>query len=526
MNRNLSLNSRIRTTVALLALLPFVAGLCFAGEKEDLVSRRDAYTYVLCYYEDALDYAIENLQSEDINSRKFAMDVTERIINLRLRGDTPSKEVRLFAAFQNTDASHHLKFESAIAQARRGSTSGVGVLFDEFRTRKLPHDSRQHALRFICQRDHYYPEMRISPWAEEPFLDPKVIQPYKTLLEQALEDEQSVAALAAAALCHIGNAKGKQWLLERIPKTPRSFPARDVLASIHAANLKEAVVPLKAWLSSSGFEDKQTGASAEQIPVIMTLAALGDRDMIAPLIIILSSFEKNSFGLTGEAALSLARFGDKSVIAKLKEAVRTRVRKDRLDVIEALLLLNDPSAVQELQLDIKKDDGWSAKSVDLAIEYKIAEVLPDLQQRFSQKNQRDFFDAKVPKDAATLAYLKQMGITREAYVSNLYSQTFSECDRIALGVCQLNSAIGQEYVFALLERSKTEEVPYQSICCLVTAAEDHKRGTALSYLLPLLDNPDPMRRKAASDCLRRLTRQKLTPKREPWEKWIRDNVKQ
>ncbi len=97
-------NYRSAGIVTLTVLLSFAARPCFAGEKEELISRRDTYTYVLCYYEDALDYTIENLHSKNINSRKFAMDIASRILLLRLRGDNPSKEIQLFAAFQKTDA--------------------------------------------------------------------------------------------------------------------------------------------------------------------------------------------------------------------------------------------------------------------------------------------------------------------------------------------------------------------------------------------------------------------------------------
>ena len=477
---------------------------CNAQEKERLIAERDAYTLVMCYYDDALDYAIANLKSEELDSRNFAMDIATRIINLRFKGDNPSKEILLYSLFQETDTTYHMKFESAVAQARLGSTEGLSILLKEFITRELPYDSRLHALQFL--------------------LDEGKARQFKVLFEQALSDDRKVAALGALGLYHIGDEKAKQWLLDQISLSAHNRPVREILEVIQEAKVTEAIPLLKPGLTYAGPNMTESEARARQFPVAVTLTVLGDEDGKKFLLDILSKPEERGSGVVGQAALCIAGLGDPALIPELRNALSVRIRLDKFEVIEALLMLNDSQVIPELLNEMEANDGWDKKAVQLAIKYKITQALPALQRHFDQKNQKEQIEFQLQEDKSTIAFYEQLGINKEDYVKSLYREQFSECAAIAIGIYQMNKAIGIDKIKELLSREDLQEVELNSIEKLLETIYQQKLIELISLLPPMLDFVDPQRRGAALKYLQKLTGQKLPPDSRLWKQWINDNI--
>ena len=78
MPRRVIFVTSLRGLVALSVVLVCASGTLAAGEKHELISRRDAYSFVLCYYGDALDSAATNTGSKDRGPREFAPDLAVR----------------------------------------------------------------------------------------------------------------------------------------------------------------------------------------------------------------------------------------------------------------------------------------------------------------------------------------------------------------------------------------------------------------------------------------------------------------
>ncbi len=431
--KNIQNISRLLFGIAMfLIIILGIPNVCIANEKDEIISKRDAYTFVFCYYEDALDYAIANLESQNTDSQEFALDIATRIIDFRSRGDNPSKEIQLFSLFQKSQADYYMKFRIAVAQVRLGSTEGLDILLKEFKSKELPYDSRLYALRFI--------------------LEEVDLQPFKVLFEQALSDDKKVATLGALGLYRLGDEKAKQWLLDQISQPPHNHPSREILEAIQETKVAEAIPLLKPWLT---YENSTM--------VAITLAILGEQEGKESLLKILSAYREDAAGIIGRVALGVATLKDKSFIPLLREALGVKSRSDKFDVIEALLMLNDSEVIQELLNEMEATDGWDKKAVQLAIKYKITQALPIFMKLFEQTNQKDQFEIQLQKNEPTLiAYYEQMGVSKEDCIKHIYTDKYHECVTLAIGIYQMNKESGKEDIKELLSRDDLQEVELNS----------------------------------------------------------------
>lgn len=125
------------------------------GTDSDLVLPRNPYEYVLCYYDEAIDFAIANLQSENPDARKLAEEMASRAVSLRLYGQVPERELKMLSLLQKVTNSAHMKFEGAKAQIELGSQEGLPVIAAEFRDKNA-------LIRCTCSYAPYDHEARFE----------------------------------------------------------------------------------------------------------------------------------------------------------------------------------------------------------------------------------------------------------------------------------------------------------------------------------------------------------------------------
>lgn len=504
MLKHLFISRLLPCCLALSVLLTWPIRLKAQDEAQQLISQKDSYTYVLCYYDQAIEFAIANLESEDPSMKKFAEEIASKVIMLRLYGQISDAELKLLSIFARTTKDYYMRFQIAMAQIKLGSEEGASIVIGEFRDKKLPYDSRVHALETLVKRD---------------------IKPFEKAFECALEDKDEVAAVGAKGLYQLGNPKGKEWFLWRIDrKNHLGRPGHTILSAIAGMRITEAIPSLKDWLSYVNPTYTEAELRARQTEIAITLAKIGAEEGTEFLRRMLSEPEKNPFGTTGQAALCLATIGDIDSIPAIEHALNTIVKRDKLQVAEALLTLKSEKPVPLLLQYLERGNGWGFQSAKLLIKYRITQAIPALETLLEKElNKKEFLRKQLMGDPWIQEGVKQANASPEDYVNEAYGDRFWMRVRLAVGLLELGSKKGKASVVALLRNVDEASRDENSWKLLSQTVVEHKITEAIPYVLPYLDSNDPLRRRWALHCLRGLTGSNLPPKRERWEMWYKNH---
>jgi len=504
MLKHLFISRLLPCCLALLVLLTWPIRLKAQDEAQQLISQKDSYTYVLCYYDQAIEFAVANLESNDPSTKKFAEEIASKVIRLRLYGQIPDAELKLLSIFARTTKDYYMRFQIAMAQIKLGSEEGASIVIGEFRDKKLPYDSRVRALEALVKRD---------------------IKPFEKAFECALEDKDEVAALGAKGLYQLGNPKGKEWFLWRIDrKNHLGRPGHTILSAIAGMRITEAIPSLKDWLSYVNPTYTEAELRARQTEIAITLAKIGAEEGTEFLRRMLSEPEKNPFGTTGQAAMFLASIGDVDSIPLMEHALGTKVKRDKLRVAEALLVLKSPKPVPMLLQYLDREDGWAFESAKLLIKYRVKEAVPALEMLFEKElEMRESLRKQLEEEPRMQEWIKQGNGNLEDYVTEFYKDRFWMRVRLAVGLFELGSRKGRRSVIVLLRDLHEASRDENSWKLLSQTVVEHKITEAIPYVLPYLDSNDPLRRRWALHCLRGLTGRNLPPKRERWEIWYENH---
>lgn len=504
MLKHLFISRLLPCCLALSVLLTWPIRLKAQDETQQLISQKDSYTYVLCYYDQAIKFAVANLESDDPSTKKFAEEIASKVIMLRLCGQIPDAELKLLSIFARTTKDYYMRFQIAMAQIKLGGEEGASIVIGEFRDKKLPYDSRVRALEALVKRD---------------------IKPFEKAFECALEDKDEVAALGAKGLYQLGNPKGKEWFLWRIDrKNHLGRPGHTILSAIAGMRITEAIPSLKDWLSYVNPTYTEAELRARQTEIAITLAKISAEEGTEFLRRMLSEPEKNPFGTTGQAAMFLARIGDVDSIPLMEHALGTKVKRDKLRVAEALLVLKSQKPVPMLLQYLDREDGWAFESAKLLIKYRVKEAVPALEMLFEKElEMRESLRKQLEEEPRMQEWIKQGNGSLEDYVTEFYKDRFWMCVRLAVGLFELGSRKGRRSVIVLLRDLHEASRDENSWKLLSQTVVEHKITGAIPYVLPYLDSNDPLRRRWALHCLRGLTGSNLPPKRERWEIWYENH---
>ncbi|MDP6439064.1 MAG: hypothetical protein QGH74_05480 [Candidatus Brocadiia bacterium] len=245
-----SLRNAETLALVLLACLGIACGMCSANELEEILANQDAYTFVFCYYEDAVAFAIKNLDAEDPEPKRFAEDIASKIVSARLYGQLPTQELKLLSLYSRSATDDHKQSKIAFAQLDLGSEEGIPTIISVLKDRRLSFDLRGRAIRNI-------PESKASEF-EEAFV-------------AALQDKFEVRVEAAKRLHRLGNPKGKEWLLAQLKQYPVLKPKTVVLEAVAELRIKEAVAYLLPLLSYRGSDYSEAENRAVRTEVAMAL---------------------------------------------------------------------------------------------------------------------------------------------------------------------------------------------------------------------------------------------------------------
>lgn len=491
--------------LALSVLLTWPIRLKAQDEAQQLISQKDSYTYVLCYYDRAIEFAVANLESDDPSTKKFAEEIASKVVNLRLYGELPDRELKLLSIFQRTTRDYYMRFQIALVQIELGSEEGTSIIIGEFRDKKLPYDSREHAI-----------SLTLLPKGN--------LKAFEQAFEYALNDRSEVAALAAKGLCQLGNPKGKQWLLKRVDrKNHLSRPDNTIFTAVGDVRITEAIPILKEWLSYTNPNDTEIETRAKQTEIAIVLARLGAEGGIHYLRRTLFEHKRNGVD-TGKTALCLATIGDIDSIPAIEHALNTIVKRDKLQVAEALLTLKSEKPVPLLLQYLERGNGWGFQSAKLLIKYRITQAIPALETLLEKElNKKEFLRKQLMGDPWIQEGVKQGKGSLEDYVNEAYGERFWMRVRLAVGLFELGSRKGGQSVIVLLRDLHEASRDENSWKLLSQTVVEHKITEAIPYVLPYLDSNDPLRRRWALHCLRGLTGSNLPPKRERWEIWYKNH---
>ena len=479
-----------------------------ADELAAVKAKRDAYTFVLCYYPDALRYAIRHLDAKDKNHREFARDIAERIVSLKLYGQLPAEELKLLAAYGRSLTKCHRRLDVALAQCALGSKAGIPVM------RSLLKDKTcdRLALLYMIQG------------AEAFDLD---LKPFESALEAALDDRWEVAGLAAIALHRMGNPKGAKILVDRLkPGYEGDRPRYRALRVVADLKLKEAVPILIPMMAAD--KPIATGDLHHRAQVAQALATIGDRRAILFLRkVVAAPPEQHPPGL-GWSALCLGEVGDTAAIPALKKAFKTDVLMDKFPVAEALLKLGSDHALPYLRDCLADEDShkqWEASK--LLIKYRLKKTAADLEQLLQRefklpermkKNWEEFLKKTTPEQR------KKMGGWLEVIQHGgpkAYSDHFYVRRELAIALHKARRHNADRYILRLV--TEADEAPRSSQelePLLAYIAEANLRGCIPGLIQLLRTRPDPMVRMHVGRCLRSLTGLSLPPVHRRWaEAW-------
>ncbi len=476
-------------------------------EVRRLIAGRDAYTFVLCYQKQAVEYAIANLESQDAEVRALAEDIATRFVNLRLYRQNPERGLELLSTFRRNTQKYYTRFKIALAEMELGSEESAEVVIAEFREKKLSYASRKHALQLLAERNS---------------------RSLKSVLEYALQDHR-IAALAAKELCRLGDSKGKRWLLDRADKKQKRFswPNREVLDAITDVGLTEAIPILKEWLSVKTYSDlDEFELLAKKTHVAIVLARLGEREGIKFLRETLAVPSRSS-SIMESVALCLAKLCDKQSVPLIEQALRQCTGTPRRDLAEALLILDRAKGVSVLIQHLESGEDWlEIQSAMLLIKYNVKEAIPRLERFFEEELRKKEFFKNQPLHPWVQQLLKQQKLNREVYINKCYRDRFWRRIVLAVGLLKLGgSSNANERIILLLRDPDDGSVKCDSSWeRLFESVEKYRITEAIPDILPYLDSDDPMFRRTALLCLQQLTELNLPPRRKEWEAWFRRNA--